>query len=299
MTYMKMNDKIKIIMIYATYNPQIELLKKSIQSITSQVDKIYIIDNTPSKDTRLDFFKNDKTEVIYLEENYGIAYALNIGIKKALQDQAYFIMLSDQDTYYPQNYVFNMLKVFLIDDKIAAVAPRFVDSNKKGRDGFIGVVPVIFKRFFPKSGTHEIMQAISSGKILQAKYVRIIGMMEEMLFIDWVDYEWCWRARARGYKIVGNADVVIKHQLGDSSKNLGFREVNLRSHIRHYYITRNAFYLALYSNDLDILHRITLFFKSFRYIVGYPVLSKPHLTHLKYVLLGFWHGIIGKMGKLE
>lgn len=290
---------VKINTIYITYNAQIELLKKSVESITSQVDKIYIVDNTPGKDTRLEFFKNEKMEVIYLEENYGIAYALNVGIKKALQNQVEFIMLSDQDTCYPQNYVYDMLKVFGMDDTTVAVAPRFVDSNKQGKDGFIKVAPVVFKQFFPKSGTHEIMQAISSGKILQAKYLGSIGLMSEELFIDWVDIEWCWRARAKGYKIVGNADVVIQHQLGDSSKNLGFREVNLRSYVRHYYITRNAFYLALYSNDLDILHRITLFFKSFRYMVGYPILAKPHFKNLKFVLLGFWHGITGKLEKLK
>lgn len=292
-----MNHKINIV--YVTYNPQIDLLKKSLESITSQVDKIYIVDNTPGKDTRLEFFKNEKTEVIYLEENYGIAYALNVGIKKALEDGADFVMLSDQDTCYPQNYVYDMLKVFGIDDTIAAVAPRFVDSNKKGKDGFIDVAPVVFKRFLPKDGIHEVMQAISSGKILKTQHLLSIGLMKDELFIDWVDYEWCWRARAKGYKIVGNADVVIQHQLGDSSKNLGFREVNLRSYVRHYYITRNAFYLALYANDLDVLHRITLFFKSFRYMVGYPILAKPHFKNLKFVLLGFWHGVTGKLGKLK
>ncbi len=290
---------VKINTIYVTYNAQIELLKKSLESIASQVDKIYIVDNTPSRDTRLELFKSEKIEVIYLEENFGIAYALNVGIKKALKNGVEYIMLSDQDTYYPATYVFDMLKVFATDDKIAAIAPRFVDSNKKGEDGFIEVAPVVFKQFFPKSGTHEIMQAISSGKILQAEYLGAIGLMNEELFIDWVDLEWCWRARRKGYKIVGNADVIIHHQLGDNSKNLGFREVNLRSYIRHYYITRNAFYLSLYSRDLDGLHRVTLFLKSFRYIVGYPILAKPHLLNLKYVLLGFWHGVTKQMGKLQ
>ena len=34
-------------------------------------------------------------------------------------------------------------------------------------------------------------------------------------------------------------------------------------------------------------------------IIGYPILAKPHLIHLKYVLLGFMHGITGKLGKLN
>ena len=145
----------------------------------------------------------------------------------------------------------------------------------------------------------EVEKTLSSGFFYSREVIEKIGLKNEDLFIDLVDWEWCWRARKKGYKIIGNADVIIEHQLGDSSKDLGFREVNLRSPMRHYYITRNAFHLALRDKSLDILHRITLFFKSFRYIIGYPLLSKPHLTHLKYVMLGFWHGIVGKLGKLE
>lgn len=110
--------------IYATYNAEIELLQRSIESIASQVRKIYIVDNTPNKDLRLDSFQNEKVEIIYLGDNLGIAYAQNVGIKKSLENNAEFIMLSDQDTCYPQNYVDTMLKVFSHDKNIAAIAPK-------------------------------------------------------------------------------------------------------------------------------------------------------------------------------
>ena len=286
--------------IYVTYNAEIELLEKSIKSIASQVRKVYIVDNTPNKDLRLDSFQNEKVEIIYLGDNFGIGYAQNIGIKKALENGAEYIMLSDQDTVYPHNYISNMLKVFEKDYKIVAVAPRFKDVNKKREEGFFIIdVPVFFKKIFPKSGLYEIMQAIASGIVIRTKHLETIGLMNEDLFIDWVDLEWCWRARRKGYKIIGNADVVIEHRLGDKSKNLWFMEVTLKSYIRHYYTTRNAFYLALYSKSLDIPHKVVLFFKSFRYIIGYSILAKPHLKNLKYVLLGFWHGVSKKLGRLD
>ena len=101
--------------------------------------------------------------------------------------------------------------------------------------------------------------------------------MEEDLFIDWVDLEWCWRAIHMGYFIVGNADVVIEHRLGDRSINLGSRGINLRAPSRHYYITRNAFYLATRCKYLDIWHRINICFKGFGYLFGYTFLAKPAL----------------------
>lgn len=289
---------IKIDIILVTYNPNIELLDNCIKSICKDVRNIYIVDNGSKK---FEFDKKiDNIKFIKLQENMGIAYAQNIGIKEAIKDNAEYILLSDQDTVYPKDYIGNMIKTFSSDKNICAITPLFKDAHvKKSNDGFFKKSFWFAKKFFPSSGYHEVFHTIASGKLIKAHYLNDIGLMDEDLFIDWVDYEWCWRARKSGYKIIGNADVVIEHQLGDSSKDIGFREVNLRSYIRHYYITRNAFYLALYSKDLDVLHRITLFFKSFRYIVGYPILAKPHFINLKYVLLGFWHGVTKKLGKLK
>jgi len=290
----------KIDMVIVTYNPEIKLLKKVIQSIIEQVRKIYIVDNTPGKAKELERFRNEKVEIIYLGNNKGIAYAQNIGINIAIENNAEYVILSDQDTVYPNNYVKEMLKVFDKYENVAAVSPLFKDINKnKPHEGFIEKSLIGFKKFYPTKGYYEIYQTIASGLIINVKALKVIGLMNEDLFIDWVDLEWCWRARKKGYKIIGNADVIIIHQLGDKSVNIGFREVNIRSPLRHYYITRNAFYLALRDNSLDKLHKLTLFLKSFRYILGFPILSKPHLKHLKYVLLGFWHGITGKLGKLD
>lgn len=285
-----------IISIYVTYNPNIPLLEKAIDSLIEQVDYAIVVDNSPEPSLG---FRNERVIIEALGDNIGIAAAQNIGIRKAIELGAEYIVLSDQDTVYPESYVRSMLPVFKEFQDACVVVPKFVDAMKNGEDGFIAVTPVFFQQFFPSSGCHEILQAIASGKIIKVSSLEEIGLMDEGLFIDWVDFEWCWRARAKGYKIMGNADVLIQHQLGDDSKDLGFREINLRSPIRHYYITRNAFYLSLYSNDLDIGHRINLFFKSFLYIVGYPCFSKPHLKHLKAVLVGFRHGITKQLGKYE
>lgn len=285
-----------IVSIYVTFNPDIALFDKTLYSLIDQVDISIIVDNSPKSTLECD---SENILILALNENVGIAAAQNIGIQKAIELGADYIILSDQDTVYPSDYVADMLPVFDDYAKACVVVPKFVDSMKKGADGFISTKPFFFKQIFPKTGSHVILQAIASGKVIKVKALQDIGLMDSKLFIDWVDLEWCWRARAKGYQIIGNADVEIQHQLGDRSKNLGFREVNLRSPMRHYYITRNAFYLALYSSDLDVWHRINLFFKSFRYIIGYPVLSKPHLKNLRAVLIGLFHGLTGRLGKYD
>jgi len=285
-----------IIAVYVTFNPDINILEKAISSLIKQVSYAIIIDNSPNSNLN---FNNEKVIIKALNNNIGIAAAQNIGLGKAIELGAKYVVLSDQDSVYPSDYLESMLPVFEQFSNACVAVPRFLDVMKKGEDGFVAIKPIVFQQFFPVSGKYEIFQAIASGKILKVSTLSEIGLMNEKLFIDWVDLEWCWRARARGFQIIGNADVVIRHQLGDKSKDLGFREVNLRSPIRHYYITRNAFYLALHTGDLDYGHRVNLFFKSFRYILAYPILSKPHHVHLKAVLSGFYHGLIGRLGRYD
>lgn len=283
-----------------TYQPDCNLLKHVIDSIAHQVRTFYIVDNTPNKAKCLENLSLRNIEIIYLNDNKGIAYAQNIGIKKSLANHADYILLSDQDTVYPESYIQNMLLSFQDDHSVAAFGPLYKDTNSKNpNDGFYKNETFFYKKFIPRQGKYEVTHLMASGTILNTLHLTDIGLMNEDLFIDWVDLEWCWRATGKGYKIIGNSDIIITHRLGDKIKTIGSREVGLRSPIRHYYITRNAFYLALRSKNLNMLYKITLFFRAFRYIVGYPLLSTPHLIHLKYVLLGFWHGILGKLGKLQ
>jgi len=289
----------KVFGVIVTYKPNVEILDKCINSLANQLNKLVIVDNTPGKCELLERFKiKQNIEIIYLNDNYGIAYAQNVGIKRVLEENVDYILLSDQDTIYPLDYFEKMLECFK-EDKVAAAGPLFIDAHTGKVQSFVKKGLIGFKKIYPKTGKHEVLQLIASGTIINAKFIRDIGLMNESLFIDWVDLEWCWRAVKRGYRIIGNADVIIKHRLGNTSKSILYRSINLRNPLRHYYITRNAFYLALRSNSLDFLHKLTLFFKSFRYIAGYTLFSKPRFLNFIYTFKGFYHGLIGKLGKLD
>ena len=156
------------------------------------------------------------------------------------------MVLSDQDTVYPPNAISDLPRYS--EDGLKQPS-AICDLNKAGR--MVHSFDSIF--FTPsqvKQGDYELLQAIASGKVIRLSALEQVGLMMEELFIDWVDIEWCWRARSSGYQIIGSANVVIDHTLGDESRNLGYREVNLRSPTRHYYITRNAFALAFRSSHL-------------------------------------------------
>jgi len=301
-----MKVKYNIIAIIVIFYPDKKHLEILIKNLICQVDKIILVDNTPvgNKCSHNEVIQNFEShmEFIPLNDNFGIAKAQNIGIKRAVELFADFILLSDQDTFFPDDYIQKMVyDINYIDfNETAAIVPLFKDINqaKSSNKGFMLFTLYGWKRFFPEQGLYEVDQAISSGKIINSKLIESIGLMNESLFMDWVDYEWCWRARHR-YKIIGNANVTISHLLGDSAVSIGFRDINLRPPIRSYYITRNAIYLALYSTSLDFIHKVTLLIKSTRYVVGFPIFCEPHFKQFIFTMKGVIDGLRAKLGKVS
>ena len=284
--------------IIVSYYPQLKIFNKLLESLLYQVKRIYIIDNT---NNQIKFFKkpyHEKIKTFYFNKNTGIAYAQNVGINKAIEEGAEYIILSDQDTIYPENYVSEMLKCFE-DEKVAAAGPMFVDTHTGNRQFFIVADKFRFKKIYPKSGKYEVLQLIASGTMIKVSALKEIGFMREEFFIDWVDMEWCWRAIKKGYKLIGNADVIVYHQHGENSVSFLGKEITIRKSWRYYYTIRNGIYLSVYSDLLSPYLRTLLFIKTLRNTFLYPFLTNPRLESLKYSMLGLYHGLIGKLGKLN
>lgn len=260
---------------------------------------VIVVDNTPSP---VDYnFKND-IKLITLNDNVGIAKALNIGIAYAKEQSYQFCLLLDQDSEPKANLIDGLVSYYgeqeSIND-IALVAPSYYDKAL-GRDASF-----IQKNKFTMGGTPatgdvaiEASYVISSGSLLNLFCYGDIGDMNEELFIDFVDIEWCLRAHAKGYKILGLPWLKMEHEIGDKPvKFLGKEYVN-HSPIRHYYYFRNAFML-LRLKHVPTQWKISEFLKYIpRYIV-YAVSTGNKLEHIKYMTKGVWHGLLGRFGKLD
>ncbi len=285
--------------ILVSYEPEAQTLRDTFASLLPQVDHLFLVDNGASDDPAevLTAKEEERLTIIRLDDNLGIAAAQNMGIAAARALGAEFVVLSDQDTVYPQGAISRLLDVFERWPRAAAVVPLFNDVNKSSSDGFILEDSLFFSPTRVAGGEHSLFQAIASGKVIRLSTLEDIGGMDENLFIDWVDLEWCWRARHKGYEVVGSGDVEVEHTLGDSSRSIGYREVNLRSPLRHYYITRNAFSLVLRTPYLSIIMRCILFVRSLRYPLAFPILSPPRWRNFCAVAAGITDALLGRLGK--
>lgn len=68
--------------------------------------------------------------------------------------------------------------------------------------------------------------------------------MDESLFIDYVDTEWCLRAIAKGYKVYAATSAKMSHAIGDKAIKVLAWHVPVHSAFRRYYRLRNGLLLA-------------------------------------------------------
>lgn len=290
----------QVFCIIVTYRPDAAHLQRVLASITRQTSRVILVDNSPDPHDAIT--AREGVQCITLGDNLGIATAQNIGIRQAIEQGADVIWLSDQDTIYPENFLANMLTALQAcktqDIRLAALAPSYFDTHKGTVQAFVRHAP--FTQFFtPKPGLQRVSHAIASGTLLPANALRAIGLMQENLFIDWVDLEWCWRAHHQhGYQTICTGDVVIEHTMGDGSVQFLGKKVSIRSPLRHYYMVRNAIHIALHSRSATVPIRLEIFAKALAWIFIFPLIAPSNkVQHLRATLAGLWDGLRNRMGQ--
>lgn len=225
-------------LIYAgivSYNPDIDRLKQNIDAIIPQVTEVVIFDNGSNNINQILDITGSKIKVLRNEENMGIAFALNCLMKYG--EKKYQWMLSlDQDSVCEKDYVRKVMPYFSNIDNIGIVAPVVVDCN-------IGIVG-----HNPKEKYTYVKTCITSGAFVKVSVWQQIRGYDESMFIDSVDFEFCYRVRKAGYKIIQVRDVQLQHAIGTSRKyKLLFWNINVYGHsvFRKYYIARNNVYYPL------------------------------------------------------
>lgn len=236
-----MNEKLTFAVI-VTYNHDNDILDKLLNCLYQEKIHIVIVKNSKQKIT----FNNTIFSVIENDDNYGLAYALNQGISLCVNQNPKLIILFDQDSYINNDDI-NILtcraKEIFQYNKVAAIGPSFTELNTNRSHGFANYKGIGIVDRKTNNKVSDALYLITSGTVLNPLCLEEVGLMNEKLFIDYIDIEWGLRAKSKGYSIKGFQDVKLMHQVGDRKISCLFYNVPLHSSIRLYYQTRNSVYL--------------------------------------------------------
>jgi rhamnosyltransferase len=285
--------KAKIAGCVVLFHPD-QKVSENIRTYMNSLDLLLLMDNSPGDNT---WIKENLTcatgKLVYcsMVGNKGIANALNRAAGIALENGCSWLLTMDQDSHFKEGDC----------DKL--VTGMIEAESLFGKPGIITPFQQVHSRFLQKSEAKfsVLRSAMTSGNLLNLQAWSDTGPFAEILFIDYVDHEYCLRLRSKGFHIIQMNQVQLVHSLGNFEVHrfLG-RTIGVSNHNpdRRYYITRNGLYTAVKYLFFD--WRVSWFIVNglVTDFIRVVLFEKQKGRKLMAMLRGSWDAIRGRYGKL-
>jgi rhamnosyltransferase len=302
------SDLLGVWALIVCFHPGSRLLLNLAASLVSQVSKIFILNNGGIDDVlKKDLLCIDNVIFHDFDSNVGIARALNKGFSSAVEKNAEFVVTFDQDSCPESKHVAILVEKWRSlsstagnKGKIGAIGPCFYDA-RNGNFDYPFYVAKGFKvvKQFP-DGKESIVKAdalITSGMLVPTKMWSDGLSFKELLFIDFVDTEWCFRATQAGYLHYGCFDVKMKHELSEASPIMFFGLIVLKySPLRRYYHFRNCLYLVS-RPYVPLVFKVRLTLGLVLRFLTLPFVDDKPLLSFRSVMGGVLHAAMGRYGR--
>jgi rhamnosyltransferase len=220
-------------------------------------------------------------------ENLGIARALNLGVERARASGFAWVLLLDQDSDLHEGMLSSLIEAraaYPDPARVAVIGAGFGETTRSA----------------PEAPWQEVESVITSGSLIPLAVHAVVGAFRDEFFIDYVDSEYCFRARAQGYRVLRTTQSLMSHTIGAPTRHdlLGrLKWTTNHSPDRRYYIARNDTVMlreyggyALGSWALKSLGRRL---RTCKRIVLY---EHSNARKIAAVAAGWWDGVRGRMG---
>lgn len=271
------------------YNPDEDVFV-NILSYIKRLDILYVMDNSIS--TNYELIKkiqglSKKVEYVSMNGNKGLPIPLNRALKLSIDNGYDFLLTMDQDTKFLDGDI----------DKFIDQVERIYYDNLSERKIAIYAADTYKRK--ANEDLEYVDLVMTSGNLLDLKYMREIGPFDEKLFIDWVDQDICYRVINGGYKILCFHNIRLNHHLGETRKiGVSFfsKNISVHSPIRYYYMTRNKFYV-LDKNNISLFTKLRFQLGSILLLFRIILFEDNKINKVKYLLLGVKDYIKNNYGK--
>nr|WP_320194060.1 glycosyltransferase family 2 protein [uncultured Desulfobacter sp.] len=249
---MKSNQAYVYILIlnYNSSKDTIELYNQ-LQNINYRKYFILVIDNNSTDNSKEILTQSIPLQYLLLnQKNLGYAGGNNIGIKKALSDNADYVWILNPDIRVETDTLRILVEHARKKRGVAAVAPRICNRKNKYTIYSDGGILNIEKGFQTSHlnknkyicdvndniESREVDYVNGSCILIDLSYLDHIGFFREDFFLYFEETEWCLRAINLGFKLESVYKTKCFHR--SSSKNFRY----------FYYMTRNRIYLSIIAN---------------------------------------------------
>ncbi len=277
------------------YKPDFSLGKLVDDLIIQNVDVFLFINRGNRIANKI--IKSKKVDYFISSENVGISKAFNKVIK-IFQDKGYkYLFTFDQDSLIENNFISSMISNFNLAQKlnknVVCCAPTIKDRKYTKSKSLIKTSRNYLKKY------EKVSFAITSGSLYTPQSFEKVGVMNELLFIDGVDVDWCERANLNNFTIIKSRNVFLHHKIGQKYINFfGIKKSFHDDNLRVYYIVRNSIYLILRGSN-SIQWKIIQVIKTPARLIGYALLSKNLKEAIRFEFFAIRDAINGDMEKMK
>lgn len=230
----------RIGVVIIVFHPNARLLESKLKKLGNDV-AVVVVDNTPNETINI-----EQANITYipLYENTGIANAQNVGIGNLLERGCTHVVFFDQDSDFTEIYVRSIVdeyeRISTVRKNLFLLGPTVI--NKTNCEEYRSVIHSDKKA---DQGFIEKREIISSGSCVSVDKLNQVGVMDTRLFIDYVDFEHCWRANSKGYVCGITRNVTLPHKVGNNELHFphGYRVI-ISAPFRYYYQYRNWLWLC-------------------------------------------------------
>lgn len=270
------NTSPKVSIIILNWNGTEDTLEclASVRQLDYSNYEVIVVDNG-STDESADAISKQYPDITLLQTGANLGYAggNNVGIRWALDHDADFVLVLNNDTIVAKDMLSHLVKAGLLDDRIGLVGPTNYYYSEPSTVWATGAMltnpPEDGYKILGDGDTvscwkiaTQVDALVGSAMLIQRSVFNKIGFFDEKFFLCWEEFDFSARAREAGFKCLFIPESKIWHKVGSS---LG----EVESPLRTYYNVRNKLLWAkkhlphparinLHKENLRTLRRILL-----------------------------------------
>jgi GT2 family glycosyltransferase len=262
----------------------------SVNNLTYKNIEVIVVDNASKEDpTNKILNVYPAAKVIRSSKNLGFAGGNNLGIKAAKGEYYFFV---NNDTEMTATLIESLLGIFETYTDAGVVSPKFhyyfapgtiefagyhSVNIFNGRNTMIGCRTIDNGQYDTISTTHY---AHGGAMMVPASVVKEVGMMPEVYFLYYEEFDWCEQIKRKGYKIYYQPNALIYHKESMS--------VGKKSTLKTFYLNRNRI-LFMRRNVKSLPFFVFAMYFTFITLPKNTItfLIKNEKDHLK----AFWQGL--------
>lgn len=300
-----MNPLVAVILV--NYNGEKDTIKclESLQQLSYSDYMIIVVDNNSnisSKKILREVQSRLCFKLIESEVNGGFAAGNNLGIVYALEKNAEYIVLLNNDTVVEKDFLEKLIEVGQNDPACGICTGTIYYEDERNKVWCAGgsFNPKTFKAELTGAGQKDYVRPSEAQEItfacgccmcIKAELLKKDGLLAEDFFMYEEDVEFCYRVRKAGWKIYYAPSAVIYHKVSASTGGM-----KKPSALTQYYTVRNRF-LFIRSSAMGIWRYVSYGYSLAMYTY-YCMIRYFDLKYLGIALRDFKRNVWGKSDRI-